>query len=119
MKTDTNLVLHVVITIVLVPVLAKFFCFSNSFVLDLEATPVVPELITHYSIATVVTRAPFHKHCINLIPTWINNYMISKVWDEITYPFQNFNGATVQVWEWIGNSQSNFTGHVITYPCWD
>ena len=24
-------------------------------------------------------------------------------WDEITYPFSNFNGATVEVWEWINN----------------
>ena len=26
------------------------------------------------------------------------------MWDEITYPFLNFNGATVEVWEWISNS---------------
>ena len=30
--------------------------------------------------------------------------MPSKVWDEITYPFPNFNGATVEVWEWISYS---------------
>ena len=37
--------------------------------------------------------------------------MASKVWDEITYPFSNFNGATVdvwicatvEVWIWISN----------------
>ena len=28
---------------------------------------------------------------------WISNHMPSKVWDEITYPFLNFNGATVEV----------------------
>ena len=40
-----------------------------------------------------------------------------EVWDEITYPFPNFNGCSVEVWEWI----SNFIPHliVITYPCWD
>ena len=26
--------------------------------------------------------------------------MPSKVWSEITYPFPNFNGCTVEVWEW-------------------
>ena len=26
--------------------------------------------------------------------------MSGKVWDEFTYPFQNFNGYTVDVWEW-------------------
>ena len=25
------------------------------------------------------------------------------MWDEITYLFPNFNGATVKVWEWINN----------------
>ena len=25
------------------------------------------------------------------------------MWDEITYPFPNFNGCTVGVWEWISN----------------
>ena len=29
--------------------------------------------------------------------------MANKVWDGITYLYPNFNGATVEVWEWIGN----------------
>ena len=37
-----------------------------------------------------------------------------EVWDEIIYPFPNFNDATVEVWERI----SNFIPH-FTYPCWD
>ena len=37
--------------------------------------------------------------------------------DEITYPFLNFNGGTVEVWEWIIDFISHFTGHVITYSC--
>ena len=44
----------------------------------------------------------------------INNYIHCKVWDEITYPFPNFNGCTVEVWEWINNFIPLFTGHVIT-----
>ena len=28
--------------------------------------------------------------------------MPSKVWDEITYPFPDFNDGTVEVWELIG-----------------
>ena len=27
----------------------------------------------------------------------------SKMWDEITYPFSNFRGATVEVLGWISN----------------
>ena len=51
------------------------------------------------------------------------------MWDVITYPFPNFNGATVEVWEWISNFIhtvevwewiSNYIPHfiidVITYP---
>ena len=35
--------------------------------------------------------------------------MPSNVWYEITCPFPNFNGATVEVWEWT----SNFIPHFI------
>ena len=38
------------------------------------------------------------------------------MWDEITYPFLNFNGATVEVKESLGNFIPHFIGHVITYP---
>ena len=44
------------------------------------------------------------------------NHIHCKVWDEIAYPFPNFNGATVEVWEWISNFTPLFTGHVISYP---
>ena len=33
----------------------------------------------------------------NEIPPWISNYTHYNVWDEITYPFLSFNGATVEV----------------------
>ena len=46
---------------------------------------------------------------------WINNYILYNVWDEITYPFPNFNGATVEVWEWISNFTPHFTGHMAIY----
>ena len=36
------------------------------------------------------------------------------MWDEIASPFPNFNGATVEVWEWISTFISHFSGHVIT-----
>ena len=45
----------------------------------------------------------FYQHELTLIPAWTNNHM-PKVWDEITYPFPNFNDATVEVWKRICNS---------------
>ena len=30
------------------------------------------------------------------------------MWDEITYPFPNFNGATVEVWKWRSNPIPHF-----------
>ena len=62
---------------------------------------------------------PFYWHGLTLIPAWISNHIHPKVWAEITYPFLNFNSVTVEVWEWISNLIPHFTGHVITYPCWD
>ena len=39
--------------------------------------------------------------------------------DEITYLFPNFNGATVEVWEWISHFIPCYIIDVIIYPCWD
>ena len=54
-----------------------------------------------------------------LITEWLyaSNYIYYRM-GEITCPFPNFNCAAVEVWEWLCNVISNFTGHVITYPCW-
>ena len=69
-------------------------------------------------------------HNANLLPvllTWINfnpntnmdeNYLHYKMWDEITYPFLNINGATADIWKWVSNSITHITVHVITYPSW-
>ena len=34
---------------------------------------------------------------------------------EIMYPSPNFNGASIEIWEWRSNSITHFTSHVITY----
>ena len=42
-------------------------------------------------LSSVIDRDPFYKHySIN----W-NKYIQYTVWDEITYPFPNFNGAAL------------------------
>ena len=56
---------------------------------------------------------------LTLISVWISNYIFSNEWDEITYPFPNFNGCTVEVWEWISNYIPHFMMDVIIYPCCD
>ena len=33
----------------------------------------------------------------------MNDYIHYKLWDEITYPFPNFNGTNVVVCEWTSN----------------
>ena len=47
------------------------------------------------------------------------HFQISMVWDEITYLFPNFSGATIEVWEQISNFILHFTGHVIIYSYHD
>ena len=44
--------------------------------------------------------------------------MSSKVWDEITYPFSNFNSSTIEVCEWMGNLISRFVINGIPCPYW-
>ena len=39
----------------------------------------------------------FYERRLTLTPTWISNHIHHKVWDEITYPFLNFNDATIEV----------------------
>ena len=46
---------------------------------------------------TINSSSPFYKHGLTLISAWISKYTHYKMWDEITYPFLNFNGATVEV----------------------
>ena len=50
---------------------------------------------------------------------WISNHIHYKMWDEITDPFPNFNGTTIEVWEWISNVIPHFIMNVITDHCWD
>ena len=49
------------------------------------------ELIFHW----ILTTGSFYWHVLTLIPAWIRHYIHYKIWGEITYPFPNFNGATV------------------------
>ena len=55
----------------------------------------------------------------NQNPSWISNYIHYKVSDEITYPFPNFDAATIEVSKWISNFIPYFMWHMITYPRWD
>ena len=48
---------------------------------------------------------------IILTPASISNDVPSEVWDEITYPFPNSNGWTVEVSEW----KSNFNPQSMIY----
>ena len=49
------------------------------------------------NLASCVASGPFYYYGLTLIPAWISNYIHHKMWYEITYPFPNFNGATVEV----------------------
>ena len=38
---------------------------------------------------------PVYEHGLTVILAWISNYIHYKIWNEVTYLFANFNGATV------------------------
>ena len=65
-------------------------------------------------IVAHVSSNPFYSHDLTLISAWITNHTHMKVWNEITYPFPNFNGGTVEVWEWISNYIPRVIMDVIT-----
>ena len=64
----------------------------------------------HFSVHIIIVSCCFpNPHCYvfppsvttpslwPLLPTWISNYMTRKLWDEINYPFLNFNSCTAKV----------------------
>ena len=59
-------------------------------------------------------RGPFIWQALTLSQAWISNHMSSKVWSQITYPFPNFNGYIVEVWEWKRIYIPLFIADVIT-----
>ena len=49
------------------------------------------------TIGVLAAWGPFYLLGLTLIPACISNCLPGKMWDEITYPFLNFNGCTVEV----------------------
>ena len=50
-------------------------------------------------------------------PVWISDYIRYKVWGEIIYVFQNFNGVAVEGFGWVSYFIPSSTGYVVTCPC--
>ena len=78
---------------------------------------------THYDVIVMKIPIlnpthPFTNLLLSLIPAWIRIHIHRKVWHEITYPFPNVNGCTVEVWEWMIDLISDLTMHVNIYPWW-
>ena len=81
-------------------------------IFQLPALSGYPEIISIANICYKMVKG-------ELASAWISNHTLSKVWDEIIYPFPNFNGATGEVWEMISYSIQHFIMEIITYPYWD
>ena len=45
---------------------------------------VIPIAVPADVLASLDTRGPFYQHGLTLIPAWISNQILGKVWDEIT-----------------------------------
>ena len=65
------------------------------------------------------TKLPVIRHMASRAPVCISNHRPIKTWDEITYPFSNFDSCMVKIWECITNFIQHFIMDVIAYPCWD
>ena len=65
------------------------------------------------NVLTIIASAyqdPLLLTWINFNPTWISIQIRYKMRDVITYPFPNFNAATVEFWEWISNFTDTLLG---------
>ena len=56
-----------------------------------------------YPNGYIIFWDPFYWHALTVIPTQRRNYIHNKVWDEITYTFTNFNGASIEICERVSN----------------
>ena len=56
---------------------------------------------------------PLSEPMVASLPTHI--FVARHQWVELIIPFANFNGKTVEVWEWKSNFIPHFSGHLITY----
>ena len=73
--------------------------------LDVPSLTTIPSICPHGDAAALkgmqpsqlMTRGHFYSHGLTLIQTWISNHIHCDMCDEITYPFLNFNGATIEV----------------------
>ena len=69
-------------------------------------------------VARCCNKGPLLLTWFKFNPSMISNYIHYKMWDEITYIFPNFSGATIEVWEWISSLIPHLTGHVTTNSYW-
>ena len=67
-----------------------------------------------YSLHSWLNDTCLHILCTADLMTCVYDYIHYKVWAKINYPFPNFNGATVDVSEWISTFISHFIEHAIT-----
>ena len=63
---------------------------------------ILPKIESRWSLISLY--GPILLTWINFnISEWISNHIHNKAWDEMDYPFPNFNGTTVEVWELISD----------------
>ena len=74
-----------------------------SFVIDYQHGVNAHRLMEWMRSFSNISRGTFNQYELTLISTWMTKHASGKVFVEITYPFSNFNGCTVEVWEWKSN----------------
>ena len=72
-------------------------------------------LVLCWSLSVTNTRGPNFYHGLTWLSGWICNYINSKVWDEVTYPFPSFHVCTLEVWAWTNNFTSHFARNVLSF----
>ena len=69
---------------------AKMVVYGMKYLLYFEKMTTWLQEVVFYS------RVPFYQYGLTVIPAWITNHIPKKMWDEITYPFPNFEVAPLK-----------------------
>ena len=97
----------------------KYFFVTDCMVLQgaLLFHSIANSLFTVLGFVIHNNQDPFYWHGLTSISAWVSNHMSNKLWDEVTYPFPNFNSCTVEVLEWIDNFIPHIKTYLMTYLC--
>ena len=84
---------------------------ASGHVINSHSIELVIPIYSCYNARWINTRGPCYSNGLTLIVSGKSDHTTNKMWDgiEIAYQSPNFNGCTIEIWQWI----SYFISHLL------